>query len=394
MEHVLWNIGHDLIIEDIVRAQGSYLYDSDDRRYIDFESGVWCTPLGHSHPVINQTVKAQLDRISHTGYCYAHPATKEAAKEILNVTGLPGGKCVFLSSGSEAVEFGVQVLRKLAGKPLLLTLVDSFLGSYGSASKKKADEWHLLDWSLCSTCSQPEQCSPQCRVFLDIPFAKIGGFVFEPGNSSGQVRFPPEAFIKHLVEITRCNGGFVQANEITTGIGRTGEWFGFQHYDIQPDIVSMGKGLGNGYPVSSIAMSPEIIGKLQQISFYYSQSHINDPLGCSAARAVIAVINQEKLIERSKKLGKKILNELTEICRHYNFVREVRGRGLMIAIEFLPAHDINPAALVYRELLNRGFIIARRPGLNILRVDPPLNVDENDIKGFLDNFNQVLKGIE
>jgi len=196
------------------------------------------------------------------------------------------------------------------------------------------------------------------------------------------------------VEITRCNGGFVQANEITTGIGRTGEWFGFQHYDIQPDIISMGKGLGNGYPVSSIAMSPEIIGKLQQISFYYSQSHINDPLGCSAARAVIAVINQEKLIERSKKLGKKILNELTEICRHYNFVREVRGRGLMIAIEFLPAHDINPAALVYRELLNRGFIIARRPGLNILRVDPPLNVDENDIKGFLDNFNQVLKGIE
>ncbi|MCG8402620.1 MAG: aspartate aminotransferase family protein [Firmicutes bacterium] len=393
MEHVLWSIGHDLIIENIVKAQGCYLYDSGGRRYVDFESGVWCTPLGHSHPRVNRVVKAQVDHISHTGYCYAHPATEEAAKEILEITGLPGGKCVFLSSGSEAVEFGVQVLRKISGKPRLLTLVDSFLGSYGSAGKKRGEEWHLLDWSLCSTCSRPDKCTPQCRVFGDIPCEEIGGFVFEPGNSSGQVRFPPVAFIKNLVHLISKNNGFVQANEITTGMGRTGEWFGFQHYSIQPDIVSMGKGLGNGYPVSSIAMSPGIIDRLNESSFYYSQSHINDPLGCSAARAVIQVLKEDNLVERSKRLGEILIKRLTEICGNHDFIKEVRGRGLMIAIEFLPEHDTVPAAQIYRAMLNRGFIIARRPGRNTLRVDPPLNVDENDIEEFLYNFNQVLHGI-
>lgn len=393
MEHVFWCIGHELIIKGIVKAQGCYLYDSHDRKYIDFESGVWCTPLGHSHPKINQILKIQIDKISHTGYCYANYNTEEAAIEILETTGIANGKCVFLSSGSEAVEFGVQVLRKISGKPLLLTLFDSFLSSYGSAGKKSEDEWYLLDWSICSLCNHSTECNPRCKIFLDIPFERIGGFVFEPGSSSGLVRFPPKAFIRNLGNYIKQNNGFVQANEITTGIGRTGEWYGYQHYDIQPDVVSMGKGLGNGYPISAIAMSPPVIDRLVELSFRYSQSHQNDPLGCSIAKAVIKVIREENLIERSKRIGLQFIDELNDVCKRCGIVKEVRGRGLMIAIEFFESEKGMPAAFVHRELLQRRFITTCRPGQNVLRIDPPLTVSEEDIQLFLNNLEYVFSTV-
>lgn len=268
MDHVLWCIGHELVLPDIVRAEGCYLYDRTGKKYIDMESGVWCTPLGHAHPRLNKAIRTQIDRITHTGYCYSHAIVEEAASEITDISGWNRGRCVFLSSGSEAVEFGIQVLRTLSVNPLLLTLSDSFLGSYGSASQARGDEWSLVDWQACRSCPRAGECDPNCPVLLDIPFDKIGGFVFEPGSASGLVRFPPKPFIQNIVARIREEEGLVQVNEITTGLGRTGKWFGFQHYDIRPDVVSMGKGLGNGYPVSVVAMSPTVIDRLSHISFF------------------------------------------------------------------------------------------------------------------------------
>lgn len=390
MDHVFWNIGHNLILEDVVRAEGCWLYTAQNRRYLDFESGVWCTPLGHSHPRVNAAIKAQLDNISHTGYCFANPVTEEAAKEILSIVGFSKGRCVFLCSGSEAVEFGVQVLRKLSGKPKLLTLSDSFLGSYGSAAKKREEEWHLLDWSPCASCDQTGVCRSDCKVLAGIPLAEIGGFVFEPGSSSGLVRFPPQSLIKNLVKLIKENNGYVQVNEITTGLGRTGQWFGFQHYGFQPDLVSMGKGLGNGYPVSAAALTEEVMDKLQERSFYYQQSHQNDPLGSAAAKAVITVLREERLIERCRRVGEELLSELTLMCDRCSVLKEVRGRGLMFAVECAERPNFVPAAFIFEALLKRGVIIARRPGLNVLRIDPPLTVTEEDISYFLSNITTVL----
>ncbi len=393
MEHVLWCIGHELAIPDIIRGEGCYVYDSQGRRYVDMEAGVWCLPLGHCHPGVNQALRMQLDSIIHTGYCYAHSIVEEASKEILDTLGLSDGKCVFLSSGSEVVEFGVQVLRTITGKPLLLSLSDSFLGSYGSAGRKRADEWHLFNWSVCSACPYSADCDPHCRHLADIPFAEIGGFVFEPGSSSGLVRFPPAALVQNLVRSIREHEGFVQVNEITTGIGRTGEWFGFQHYGITPDVVSMGKGLGNGYPVSAIAMSPAVADSLRKIRFHYSQSHQNDALGCAAARAVIATLRAENLIEQCRRSGTYLLDGLLQLRQKHSLMHEVRGRGLMIAVELgeLVANDL--AGEIYRQCLQQGFIIARRPGLNVFRIDPPLTIGRKDTDDFLESFDRILGGL-
>lgn len=391
MDHVLWCIGHELLLPHITRAEGCYVYDSHGRKYIDMESGIWCTQLGHCHPKINHAIKTQIDKIIHTGYCYSNAVVEESSKEILNVVGLENGKCVFLCSGSEAVEFGVQILREMSGNPLLLTLSDSFLSSYGSAGKKREDEWYLFDWSQCSTCSGSNDCDPGCHHLTAIPFDKIGGFVFEPGSSSGLVRFPPKSLIQNIVNIAKKHFGFIQVNEITTGIGRTGKWFGFQHYEISPDIISIGKGLGSGYPVSAIALSPTVIDHLNKISFQYHQSHQNDPLGCAVAKEVITIMKEENLVERSNQLGNYFLDRLLQLKKKNSSIKEVRGRGLMIAIEFQEtiAHAIMDT--MYQQLIQQGFIIARRPGLNVFRIDPPLIIQKDDIDRFLDNFEKITK---
>lgn len=390
MDHVFWCNGYHLILKNIVKGQGCYLYDNSGMKYLDLESGVWCTPLGHSHPKLNQVLNKQVENIIHTGYCYANPVTEEAARAILDIVGMTGGKCVFLNSGSEAVEFGVRVIRKVNPKPKLLSLVDSFLGSYGTAGKKKQAEWYLLDWSQCRYCPGQYKCNNNCTVFANIPFDQIGGFIFEPGSSSGFVRFPPKKFILNLVKKIKEDEGLIQINEVTTGIGRTGKWFGFQHYDLQPDIVSMGKGLGNGYPVSAIALNSELIKRLLKTSFYYSQSHQNDALGCAIARGVIHIMNEEKTIEQCKKIGEYFISRLKEFAEKYDIIKEVRGRGLMLAVEFNDRYK-KMSQNLYKELLKRGYITAY--GSSFLRIDPPLIIKEDDINRFLDTLENILTNL-
>jgi len=393
MEHVLWCIGHDLKIGDIVKAEGCCLYDSGGRRYVDLESGTWCASLGHCNSVINTALKRQADSVAHTGYCYSHRVVDEAAAAVLEITGLPEGRCIFLSSGSEAVEFGVQLMRRMSGKPMLLTMSDSFLSSYGSSGKRGGDEWHLFDWAACRACSCGDTCDPECDKLAGITFESIGGFVFEPGSSSGLVRFPPKSLIKAVAERVREHGGYIQINEITTGMGRTGKWFGFQHYDMEPDIVSMGKGLGNGYPVSAVAMSRAVIGRLNEISFRYSQSHQNDPLGCAVAREVIACMKKDDIPARSAEMGKYLKSRLLALKERFSIIEDVRGRGLMIAVELKKSAADEVVSSIYARCFERGYIIARRPGLNVFRIDPPLVITMDEVNGFLDCFLQVMEDL-
>jgi acetylornithine aminotransferase len=253
---------HEIVKTDFVRAENCYLYDKEGKQYVDFESGIWCTALGHCNPRINSAIEVQIKKIVHLGTRYPHFLAQETAKDILQIVGIGNGKCVFLNSGSEAVEFGVQIARRVTEKPLFLTFSKSYLAAYGSAGKKGADEWELFDWSDCG------EYSGQCDCLDNIPFENIGGFVFEPGGSgSGFVKFPPKQLEKDIAHRVQQQGGILVVNEVTTGIGRTGKWFGFQHYDIQPDIVAIGKGIGNGYPISAVAVRRDIAEKIECCGF-------------------------------------------------------------------------------------------------------------------------------
>lgn len=394
MDHVLRCSGYALVKTDIVRGQGCYLYDAHDKKYVDFEAGVWCTALGHSHRRVNQAIQTQIEQIIHLSYRYTNALVEEAAAKVLDTVPLSDGKCVFLSSGSEAVEFGVQIARRITGQPLLLTLTDSYLAAFGSAGRKSPKEWFCFDWSGCVACPHLEECDPRCSRLQEIPFESIGGLVFEPGNSSGLVKLPPRQLVRTLADTVKRQHGMIVIDEVTTGLGRTGAWYGFQHYALEPDIVALGKGLGNGYPVSAVVMTHDVAARLENSTFHYAQSHQNDPLGCAVAKKVVSVIREEKLVERSRRIGAGFLRDLERLARRHDVVKEVRGRGLMIALEFEGGDGRFSVLSVYRELLERGFIVGCKPVANLLRFYPPLIIGEQDIAQFLEHLDLVLEGVK
>jgi acetylornithine aminotransferase len=188
----------------------------------------------------------------------------------------------------------------------------------------------------------------------------------------------------------RESGGFVLVNEVTTGIGRTGKWFGHQHYGLVPDIVAAGKGIGNGYPVSVAAFGRRVVDRLGEKPVTYAQSHQNDPLGAAVAREVVRVIREESLIERGVEIGEVLVTGLERIWKSTDRIREVRARGAMIAIELADDDAASFTAGIHRELVRRGFIVGKRPGAPVLRLDPALTIEKADIEGFLAALEAAL----
>lgn len=366
------------------------LYDSQGKEYIDLEAGVWCVSVGHGHPRILSVIAEQYGKIAHHGFNYSSPVLEEAAQTVQSLLQFQNGGCVFLCSGSEAVEYGVRVAKQIVEQPLFLTMADSYFGAYGSAKNRAEDEWFCFDWTQCAMCPDSKACCRDCEHWASIPMNRIGALVFEPGSSSGLVRFPPGKLIQSLVNAVKRNNGIVLANEVTTGVGRTGLWFGFQHYGFLPDIVALGKGLGNGYPVSAAAFAPGVAQRLGREPIPYAQSHQNDPLGARVAQEVIRIIRDEKLIERCQKAAILFLSGLEKIKEKTSRIKEIRARGLMMAIELEDDSDASFTKKTQLDLLDRGFVLGRRPGVNVLRMDPSLTIEDQQIKAFLVAFEDVI----
>ena len=262
----------------IVEGDNCYVIDENGKRYVDFESGIWSASLGHGNKDVNQAIINQLGNISHVGVRYTAKVVDEAAEMLLDLIDFDGGKCMFLSSGSEAVEFSVQTVRKITKKPYFLFLKSGYLSAYGTAASRSGDSWISIDLA---------ECGEDVEAFLEnIPFDEIGAFVFE----AGCVLRNSNPHSKKLIRVA-CNkvkqlGGIIIANEVTAGMGRTGKWFGFEHFEISPDVVVCGKGIGSGYPVSAIVISEGVAKQIEQSGFKYCQSHQNDPLGCAVVEKV------------------------------------------------------------------------------------------------------------
>ena len=380
MDHVFFCTGHELKIPNIVKSKGLYLYDEQGKAYTDLESGVWCTSLGHNITEINEIIKKQTASLMHAGFCYSNEILEIAAKSILNIAGFNNGKSLFLCSGSEAIEISRQMAKHLTEKHISLTLHDSYLGAYSSIIDKSRN-WYLINWEQCKLCPDKEKCNSSCEVLQNIP-KDVSEFIFEPGSSSGFVRFPPKALIHNIAQIVRDNGGKIVVNEVTTGIGRTGKWFGYQHYDITPDFVAVGKGIGNGYPVSVALINEATSKQLELKPFHYSQSHQNDPLGASIVYGVIQYIEENDLISKAENSG-LFLHKQLESLVDKEIITEVRGRGLMFVVDIKNEEITNS---LYNELIERGYIVGNR-GLS-LRVDPSLTITKTEIGEFIEALKE------
>jgi len=337
------------------------------------EAGVWCLPLGHNHENVTAALAEQENCLLHSGYVYSSDIVENAASRVCAFAGLPDGACLFLSSGSEAIEFALQVVTEVGRAGKIVTLPKSYFGSY-SRTNQRNDSWLELPWSRQSHQDGQKSIPPQPSSFL-----------FEPGSSSGEVRFPEVEYVQGIVTEVARKGGLIVANEVTTGAGRMGTNCGYEHYGISPDIVVMGKGIGNGYPVSAVIVSKGIAKKLEASSFKYMQSHQNDPLSAILALCVIETIESQDLVALAFRKGEKLLVQLQKLIGHDSVV-DIRGKGLMIAIEFR-SQDV--CARIHSGLINSGFVTTNRGGL--IRIDPPLNVAQSTLSRFVDKLVELVQ---
>ncbi|EHJ00821.1 Acetylornithine transaminase [Clostridium sp. DL-VIII] len=378
----------------VKRAQGTKIYTEEYGELIDLQAGCWAAVLGHCRKEIAETlsINAQLLFHTHEWFTTEHPAAlvseiSSAAKLRYSYRG------TFISSGSDAVSLAVTLSELLTKKSQKLCLSISSLGSSPELRMPRDQKvWIDLPINKCLSCKKKCDCR-ECGKFNEINFKNIAAFVFEPGNSGGLVLCPPEKLIEFLCEKVRNAGGLIIANEVTTGFGRTGKWFGFQHYECfnseehSPDFISMGKGLGNGYPISGILVKSKLAEAIEDSKFKYVQSHIDDPLGCIVSRKVIEIMLENNLVERGNKAGEYLQCKLHELAEITGEISEILGRGMMIAI----ALDKNlKAKEIFLKLLKKGFFTGYSEMYNIIRLYPPLILNYSEIDNFCFSLKDIL----
>lgn len=363
----------------IVRSAGCYQYDSEGKRYIDFESGVWCANVGHSHPRITEIIEQQSKISVHHGYKFVNEYAEALSAELLRITELNEGASVFLSSGSEAVNLAITLARHITNKKKILKIDSSYLSAYGWGQISRDNEY-LVNVRI-----------NDIDALSNIDFADISALVLEVGGASiNMVQFPDNAFVRELVRLAKSNNCLVIAEEVTTGMGRTGKWFGFQHYDIHADIVVSGKALGNGYPISAVTVSNDLCDLFNTNPFRYAQSHQNDPLGCAIGLEVIKIIEDENLLETAVETGIYFESELTALRKKYpEFITDIRVKGLMSAMEL--SETIN-GEYIDQELFKAGFITGYKE--NNFRFMPPLTIDMSDIDEIIRQFDTLFSTIK
>ncbi|MFO7658864.1 MAG: aspartate aminotransferase family protein [Bacteroidales bacterium] len=361
----------------IVKSENCYVYDSDNKRYVDFESGDWSSNLGHSNPMINERIKQQVDKLIHDGLRFRNIESEQLSIKLLEKLGLTGGQCAYVNSGSEAVNLGLSIAKNVTGRNKILKMDCSYLSAFGHGQicDKNTD---LLNIPIDSF-----------DAISNINFEEIAAFAFEPGNSYCIIKYPCNDFIAAIATEIKKHGGLLMANEVTTGFGRTGKWFGFQHYDYLPDIVSVGKALGNGYPISGVAISSKISELFQKSPFRYAQSHQNDALGCAVGLEVISTFEKLDLISEGFDKGEFFKQSLIQLQTMHPDIVEVRARGLMLAIE-LKTTEL--ADFVYNQLIENGFLIGLKE--KTLRFMPPLTIERKHIDELIEAIDRIITGTQ
>jgi acetylornithine aminotransferase len=380
----------------VEKAVGTRVLSKEYGELNDFESGCWAAVLGHSRKEITEVIQENVGQLFHTHQFFdtEHPSALVA--EITAAAKLKTDyKGTFMSSGSEAVSLGVLLSELLTGRKKKLCFSISYLGSSPELRMpRRTEEWLDLAVLECLDCDKECNCS-DCGKFSAVAFEEMAAFVFEPGNSGGLVLCPPQKLIGFLSEKVRAAGGYVVVNEVTTGFGRTGKWFGFQHYESldseigSPDFIAMGKGLGNGYPISGLLVKPILAEAIEASGFRHVQSHTDDPLGCLVSRKVVEVMVKENLVERGNEVGAYLRSALSEIAEDLpSGIKAIRGRGMMNVVVL---HEPHKAKAVFWELLKSGFFTGYSEQHNFIHLYAPLITEVDHIDGLCKSLQEILR---
>jgi acetylornithine/N-succinyldiaminopimelate aminotransferase len=368
-----------------VRAEGSYIWDSEGRRYIDLMPGWGTTLLGHCHPKVVTAVQRQAALLIHVDNTF-HILPQGLLAQKLSELSF-GGKCFFCNSGAEAMEAALKLARihkEKEGRWKVVSMRDSFHGRTMGAVRATGQEvYHrgvphvegfsyvpLNDLDAVKAATDEETCA----------------VVFEPVQGEGGVNVPTEDFVRGLRAWCDENGLLLIADEVQTGIGRTGKWFGYQHYGVEPDIMTLAKALGSGVAIGAMVARPEVAASL--VPGTHASTFGGNPLACAAALATIRVIEEEGLLDTCRLTSEHIFARLGEMACKRSIVKEVRGRGVMCGVELN-----RPGAPVF------SYCLEHRVRLNcthqtVVRILPAINIPRDVLDEGLDVLDEALAKAE
>ncbi|WP_426131343.1 aspartate aminotransferase family protein [Pararhizobium sp. PWRC1-1] len=390
----------------IERAEGSYVYDADDRPILDFTSGQMSALLGHSHPKIVATVQRQMATVAHLfSGMLSRPVVDLAERLAALAPGLD--KVILLSTGAESNEAAIRIAKLVTGKHEIVAFSKSWHGMTGaaaSATYSAGRKGYGPGMAGSLAIQAPNAFRPRFknadgsldwRTELDDAFdlidsqstGSLAAFVAEPILSSGGMLVLPKGYLAALKEKCRERGMLLILDEAQTGIGRTGDMFAFQRDGVTPDILTLSKTIGAGLPLAAVMTTTEIEATAHERGFLFYTTHVSDPLPAAIGLAVLDVVEEERLVERARVIGKRLFDGLVQLKQRYECVGDVRGRGLMLGVEIVrgsddksPDHELGSqiAAEAFRRGLSMN--IVKLPGMGgVFRIAPPLTISEGDI---------------
>jgi 4-aminobutyrate aminotransferase len=395
----VWTRYTDIVVD---HGEGSWLIDTDGRRYLDYSSGIGVTNTGHAHPRVVAAVQAQVAKLLHgqQNIVFHEPGLRlhDRLRSVL-----PGGDWgVFLSnSGAEAVEAAVKLARAATGRPAIVAFRGGFHGRTGQTMALSTSRVtvrgdfeplpgsiYLTGYPYCYRAADgphdPEACTCDWEVQLDLLFAQVvrptqvAAFIVEPVLGEGGYAVPPRTFLPRLREIANRHGILLITDEIQTGFGRTGRMFAVEHSGVRPDILTMAKGIASGLPLSGLLARQELFEAWAP--GVHGGTYGGNVVACAAGLATLDVIRDEGLVDNAAARGQQLLEGLRGVGAGHRSIGDLRGIGCMVAIEFVNpdsrdgrAPDPATAAKVTRAALERGLIllIAGSYG-QVVRIVPPL----------------------
>lgn len=370
-------------------GEGSWLYDTDGNKYLDALSGIAVCGLGHAHPAVTQAICEQAAKVIHTSNLYTIPLQQQLADKLTQISGMDN--VFFSNSGAEANEAAIKLARRYGNtvrkveNPAIIVMENSFHGRTMA--------------TLSATGNRAVQAGfePLVSGFVRAPFDDINAIktiaennpnivavMVEPIQGESGIQIPADDYLNQLRDICDQNEWLLMLDEVQTGNARSGKYFAYQHNGIMPDVVTTAKGLGNGMPIGACLARGKAASVLGAGT--HGSTYGGNPLSCAAALAVVNTIESEQLCERATELGNKIVAGFRDRLEHADYVKEVRNKGMLIAIELSEAGtELAVLAKV------KGILLNVTGGGKVVRLLPPLTMTDDEAELLVNTLSAIIK---
>ena len=401
----------------IVEGHMQWLFDEKGKRYLDMFAGIVTVSCGHCHPKVTKAIHDQVDTIQHTTTIYLHPGMPLLAKKLASK--MPPGLEVtyFVNSGSEANDLAIQIARLYTGNTDVIALRNAYHGASPFSNTLTSHSTWKYPVNPGTAIHHAVNPDPYRSPFKGTPEeiasksaadirelirystpGKVAAFIAEPIQGVGGATLGARNYLREAYAIVREHGGLCIADEVQTGFGRTGDhYWGFENYDVVPDIVVMAKGIGNGVPLAAVTTTAEIARALTQ------RIHFNtfggNPVCMAAGSAVLDVIDEDGLQDNCKVVGKRLRSGLDKLMREHSIIGDVRGMGLMLGVELVRDRSTKePAKAETLDLLESARemgVLIGKGGIdgNVVRIKPPMCITADDADFAVDVIHRSLQGM-